>query len=219
MAELTQAEVDKFLAAQESEKKKPKATQIKREEFVPTEEEEEEVGKHFKKTTPRVLTPDEVRGGPASEPSTEQGESDDAPAGQWPDHETITIAREKHVSDWEEGIHEVTIERTFTGPGKDTFHRDENGEPKDITLLHVGFIADNGLRVQKRMTMSLHEKSNLGKLTTAIFGAPPDSISTDDLVGKKVRVVIENQVNKNGHEWATIVQFLASTKFKSGGGV
>lgn len=214
MAELTQAEVDKFLAAQESEKKKPKATQIKREESLPTEEEEEEVGKHFKKTTPRVLTPDEVRGGTATEPK--QGESDDTPAGQWPDHESITISREKHVSDWEEGIHEVTIERTFTGPGKDTFHRDENGEPKDITLLHVGFIADNGLRVQKRMTMSLHEKSNLSKLTTAIFGAPPDSISTDDLIGKKVRVVIENHVNKNGHEWATIVSFMPSSKQFSG---
>lgn len=168
-----------------------------------------------KPVEPRSMTPDQVR----AEAGVQQMKNDDA-VGQWPEHESIVLEKEKRVSKWEEGVHEAVIERAWSSEGKDFYHTDENGEPKTTTFLHVGFVTEDGMRIQKRMTLNYNERSTLSALTAAIFGTPPDSISTDDLMGKKIRILVKNKVNERGDEWETIVEFLASTKqFKAGGGV
>ena len=186
MKELSQREIDEFYAAQEREKKPVKSK-------------------------PRIMTPEEVRGGSATEP-------EESTTGQWPEHESITLERQKRVSKWEEGVYPVVVERVWTSEGKDFYHTDENGEPNSTTFIHIGFLTGDGMRIQKRMTLNYNERSTLSAMLTAIFGTPPESINTDELVGQKLRILVKNVVNNRGDEWESITEFLSSTsKFKTGG--
>jgi hypothetical protein len=178
-------------------------------------DEEELAGKAFKKTTPRVLTPQEVRDEGTAKPYTPLKRDDDTGESRWPAHQSVTLQKDKRESYWEEGTYEVLIDRTFIGEGEDIWNLTDKGAPKD--MIHVGFVAKDGKRIQKRMTKSFSDKSTLYAFTMAVLGVPPDGINTDDLVGKTVRVLVKNIPNKKGDVWETITEFLASKdSFKAG---
>jgi hypothetical protein len=185
--ELTEEEREAFFAEQASEKK-------------------------VVKKQPRYMTPEEVRT-EAGEVQPYQKEHE----GRWPPHESFVIRKDKRVSTWEEGIYNVEVVTCFTKPGKDNYHLNEDGSPKDIVLLHVGFLTDDDDYIEKRMTITFGDRSTLPKFLAAV-GAPPDEVPTDDLVGKKLKVMVKNLKNKDDHEWETITEFFSSkTQFKSGG--
>jgi tRNA G10 N-methylase Trm11 len=218
--ELTQADIDAW-NAEKKEKKEPT-------------EEEEQAAAGFKKTIqPRVMTPEQARKenpqrvyrtseqAKEDEEVMEQAEDSTDVLNKWPEHQNISLKREPHKSFWEEGVYEAEIERTWQAMGVDTFHKDpQTGEPMQAVFLHIGFITPDGLRIQKRMTMSRHERSNLTALLSALYGDPaPDDIDSDALVGMRLKIVVKNITNSKGDEWPTITEYIKSTKqFKQAGG-
>ena len=214
--ELTEDDIKEWKAAKAKAEAEP----------IPTEEEEQEAAGFKRTVMPKMMTPDQVRKGapvsavqkaPATVVPTSQYEDDEEGQGsRWPDHQSISLKRQPHESTWEEGIYEVTIERTWQDTAPDMFHTDpQTGEALTAVFLHVGFITEDGQRIQKRMSMcpSGHEKCFKTKMLISIFGDPaPEDISTDDLVGKKLQVFIENIKNRKGDIWPTVTKTVRSTK-------
>ena len=205
------------------------------EEVFPNEEEIEEAGAEshgFKvKKGPRIMTSEEVRNeGPVQksyrsnetvvrsqpiqpkpiQPSQHYEETDEG----WPEHESFTLKPEPKKSFWQEGTYEVRIDRAWQLIEEDNFHKDpQTGESQQGVFMHVLFMTDEGAELEGRTSMSRHEKSNLTKLLTAIFGEDPGAdIGSDDLVGRHLQIVVKNKVAKvSGNEYPAIADYLRST--------
>lgn len=236
LSQLSQEDIDAWYASQKRGNKME-------DKSIPTETEEVEAGNAFKvsktqRKEPRIMTPDQVRkeapvknrvvmqevvpevaaavNVPTVSVSSSQYEEEEGQGSRWPEHQSISLKREPHESTWQEGLYDVTIERTWQDIAPDQFHKDPStGDPLTAVFLHVGFITEDGQRIQKRMSMcpSGHEKCFKTKMLISLFGDPaPDDINTDDLVGMKLQVFIENIKNRKGDIWPTVTKTVKSTK-------
>jgi hypothetical protein len=213
ISKLSQEDIDAWYESQEAKKEQP----------VPTAEEEEEISKKFKKTVnPRILTPEQAKAeGPQNKPYNEPiGQpSDQLQARQEPQHETIQISRTPHISDWKEDVYEVVVSKTYMQDGVDRFHKDKDGNPMTRRFLVVEFETGDGRTINRQMSLNRNKGTVLNDLLSVIWGEPPEDISTDDLRGKNVRITVKNEPNERGDIWPRVKEFLPSlTQFKAGGG-
>jgi len=216
-----------------------KAEQVrKEEEFIPSESEEDEAAKTFKitksKKEPRYMTPLEVKAErvdnkpykavsndssyPAHTNYTNTERPSQAPQEErGPKHETIEIVRKKHISAVKEDVYEAVIRKTWTSEDPDYYNKTPDGSPGVRMFLYISFETSFG-EITRRMSLNYNEGSILRDLVSVTLGGYPESLTTDDLLGQHVRVMVKNVKNQRGDEWPRIVQFLPSTtQFKSGG--
>jgi len=191
----------------------------KEEEFVPNESEEEEAAKAFKvtksKKEPRYMTPQEVKTERADERpykvvNVDTPNSVSTTEERGPRHETIEIVRKKHISIVKEDVYEAVIKKTWTSEDPDYYNKTPDGSPGVRTFLYISFETSFG-EITRRMSLNYNEGSILRDLVSVTLGGYPESLTTDDLLGQHVRVMVKNVKNQRGDEWPRIVQFLPST--------
>jgi hypothetical protein len=197
-----------------------KAEQVrKEEEFIPSESEEDEAAKTFKITKarkePRYMSPQEVKAErvddkPYKAVNVDTPNSASSTEERGPKHETIEIIRKKHISIVKEDVYEAVIRKTWTSEDPDYYNKTPDGSPGVRTFLYISFETSFG-EITRRMSLNYNEGSILRDLVSVTLGGYPESLTTDDLLGQHVRVMVKNVKNQRGDEWPRIVQFLPST--------
>ena len=217
-------EMQEWLAKERADIERRK--QQEKKDAIPTEAEEKEAASSFKVTTqPRNMTPEEVKKeGPFQQASnmkatTNQGwsqqpaqqqSSDGAP--RWPEHQSKVLeAAPPKFAKWEDGVYDAEIERAWTTPGEDYYHKDEEGRNLQVEFLHIGFVTPEGRRIQRTMSINYDERARLSSLQITLWNAIKQPLHTDDLKGRKLRILVKNQPNKKGEIWPVVTEFLPTT--------
>ena len=116
------------------------------------------------------------------------------------EHESFQLERPAHVPKLSEGTHDAEILK---------MHRTREPSFDDPSVMEdkivVLFSTSEGT-IQRTMNEKYHEKSVLGQLLTAALGEIPASISSDDLVGKKLRITIIHK-EKGADVWENVSAF------------
>ena len=202
------------------------------EEFIPSEQEEQEAAGFKVSKGPRIMTPTEVRSEGPVQKSYRNNETvvrsqplqpkpvqirthNETDEEGFPEHQTFSLKPTPRKSMWQEGTYEVQIDRAWQAIEPDNFHTDPStGEPLSACFMHILFATAEGAALEGRTSMSRHKKSQLTALLTAIFGEnPPIDLQSDDLVGRHLQIVVKNKVSATtGNEYASIKDYLRSTK-------
>ena len=211
-------EMQEWLAKERADIERRK--QQEKKDAIPTEAEEKEAASSFKVTTqPRNMTPEEVKNeGPfqsaanMQQPQSNQQSQPSDGAPRWPEHQSKVLeAAPPKFAKWEDGVYDAEIERTWTTPGEDYYHKDEEGRNLQVEFLHIGFVTPEGRRIQRTMSINYDERARLSSLQITLWNAIKQPLHTDDLKGRKLRILVKNQPNKKGEIWPVVTEFLPTT--------
>ena len=80
-----------------------------------------------------------------------------------------------------------------------------------VEFLHIGFVTPEGRRIQRTMSINYDERARLSSLQITLWNAIKQPLHTDDLKGRKLRILVKNQPNKKGEIWPVVTEFLPTT--------